>query len=204
MAQKMRAETETNKGPSEWTCDTGVLKQRGKRYVGTHGDVREKILMEFNSSAIGGPSGILATYQRIKRHFYWPGLNKFARSFVRECDIFQRSKAEHLQSPGLLQPLPIPNKIRSCITMDFIEGLPRQGRHFFGGRPPNQVCTFHGHVTSLESRHGSVFMENVFKLHGMPYSIISDGDTIFTSEGAIQEIGHNLGIFHGLLSRSNR
>ncbi|KAK4392734.1 hypothetical protein Sango_2051200 [Sesamum angolense] len=41
------------------------------------------------------------------------------------CDVCQRSKAEHMPYPGLLQPLAFPNQIWASITMDFIEGLPK-------------------------------------------------------------------------------
>lgn len=43
--------------------------------------------------------------------------------FVRECDICQRHKIEHVPLAGLLQPLPIPTQAWSHITIDFIEGL---------------------------------------------------------------------------------
>ncbi|GJX75550.1 ribonuclease H-like domain-containing protein [Tanacetum coccineum] len=45
------------------------------------------------------------------------------KQWVRECDICQRQKPDLSASPGLLQPLPIPNRVWSDISMDFVEGL---------------------------------------------------------------------------------
>lgn len=46
------------------------------------------------------------------------------KQYVRKCDICQKSKPDLAAYPGLLQPLPIPNRIWDAISMDFIEGLP--------------------------------------------------------------------------------
>ncbi|KAH9699109.1 hypothetical protein KPL71_024219 [Citrus sinensis] len=66
------------------------------------------------------------------------------------CDNCQRNKHENVLSPGLLQPLPIPEHNWTDISMDFIEGLPKSS-------------------------------DNVYKLHGLPNSIVSDRDKVFTS-----------------------
>jgi len=55
--------------------------------------------------------------------FFWPGMEVNIKTFVRECDICQRVKAENVSPAGLLQPLPIPKRPWYSISMDFIEGL---------------------------------------------------------------------------------
>jgi len=44
---------------------------------------------------------------------------------VRQCDTCQMNKGEHVASPGLLEPIPIPNGAWELLTMDFIVGLPK-------------------------------------------------------------------------------
>ncbi|KAG7572601.1 Neutral/alkaline non-lysosomal ceramidase C-terminal [Arabidopsis suecica] len=103
-----------------------------------------------------GHSGRDATHQRVKGLFYWKGMSKDIQSFICSCVVCQQHKYETVASPGLLQPLPIPDTIWSDISMDFIDGL-----------PPSAVA--------------QAFLDNVFKLHGSPKSIVSDRDTVFLS-----------------------
>ncbi|KAJ4773419.1 polyprotein [Rhynchospora pubera] len=83
MAHRMLTELKEEIHLGDWSYQEGLLKKKNKWYVGSHGTVRQKIVTEFHSSTIGGHSGMQATYQRIKRHFYWQGLKK------KVCDFEQ-------------------------------------------------------------------------------------------------------------------
>ena len=49
---------------------------------------------------------------------------------VAECDTCGRVKADHMRTPGYLQPLPIPVWKWEDISLDFIMGLPRTSTGF--------------------------------------------------------------------------
>lgn len=72
-----------------------------------------------------GHSGTERAYLRAKRSFFWKGMKKEVFQFVAECNVCQKSRLKQWPNQGgLLQPLPIPERIWSDISMDFIEGLP--------------------------------------------------------------------------------
>lgn len=125
------------------------------------------------------------TYIRVKQLFFWPGLKTEVKKFVAACDIYQRCKSETVAYPSLLQPLPILNQAWEILSMDFIEGLPKsEGRgntlvvvdrltkfaHFIG--------LTHPFTTQDVAR---VFLDQVVKIHGVPKTIISNRDKIFTN-----------------------
>ena len=51
-------------------------------------------------------------------------MKKDVQKQVRSCSICQQFKYDHSATPGLLQPLPIPERIWIDISLDFVEGLP--------------------------------------------------------------------------------
>ena len=68
--------------------------------------------------------------------------------------------------------------------MDFIEGLPKSHGHdvilVVVDRLTRFVHFFSLHHPFTTTKVAAVFMQGVFKLHGMPKSIVSDRGVVFT------------------------
>lgn len=168
---------------SKYTWQNQLLKRKGKLVVGADRGLRTELLSYFHGDGVGGHSGMQPTFRRISSVFYWKGLEKDVRNFVRECVICQRFKPELVASPGLLQPLPIPEQVWSELSMDFISGLPCS----YGKTVIFVVVdrlSKAAHFMSLKHPYSAVevarvFMDNVVKLHGFPKSIVSDRDALF-------------------------
>ena len=118
-------------------------------------------------------------------HFFWTGMKKDILTFVAECDVCQRHKGETINTPGTLQPLPIPTSIWTEVSMDFITGLPKSGNKSVIMVVVDRLSKY-AHFCALSHPFtptlvAQSFMDQIFKLHGMPTSIVSDCDPIFTS-----------------------
>ncbi|MCO5574111.1 hypothetical protein L7F22_027890 [Adiantum nelumboides] len=105
---------------------------------------------------------------------------------LRSCLVCQKVKFDKQKAPGLLQPVPIPDKPWKSIAMDFIFYLPRTPTGNDGIL--TIICRFSKQARfvpirkKIKSEHMvKLFMHNVFKYHGMPQSIVSDRDPRMTS-----------------------
>jgi hypothetical protein len=110
---------------ANYTLHSGVLRYKGRIYIGSSYDLKSKIFASFHSSVFGGHSGIRVTYQKLKHAFFWPKMKQFLTEQIAACPVCQISKTEKIQYPGLLEPLSIPKAKWSEISMDFVEGLPK-------------------------------------------------------------------------------
>jgi hypothetical protein len=132
-----------------------------------------------------GHSGFTKTYDRVKRSFFWDGMKQDIHNFVTKCEVCQCNKGETIKSLGTLQPLPIPPAIWKDISMDFITGLPKSGNKLVIMVVVD--CLFkYAHFYALQhpftaSTVAQIFMDQVFKLHGIPHSIVFYRDPTFKS-----------------------
>ena len=102
------------------------------------------------------------------------------REFVRACTICQQFKSDNATSLGLLQPFPIPKKVWTDIFMDFLEGLPNSKGLIVICVVVDRLSKY-AHFLPLSYPYiaatiAQLFLDNIYKLHGLPTSIVSDRD----------------------------
>lgn len=184
----------------------GELRRKGKLVVGNDIELKTHILKWLHDSAIGGHYGRDATLHRVKSLFFWPKMSLEVMNYVRNCAVCQTNKYETVAKPGLLSPLPIPNGVWESISLDFIEGLPPSaGKHCI--LVVIDRLSKNAHFLPLshpytELEVAQAYLDNVFKLHGLPLNVISDRDPTFLSD-VWKELFRVHGVFallHGLSS----
>lgn len=109
----------------DYSLVQGRLLRQGKLVLPSKSAIVGLGMTEFHSGKMGGHGGVLRTQKRIGELFYWKGMMTNIRRFVAASLVCQRHKYSTLAPNGLLQPLPIPEKVWEDISMDFVEGLPR-------------------------------------------------------------------------------
>lgn len=146
--------------------DNGFLKYKHIIVSSLSSHWRDKVFTEFHSSP--------ADFQSMKKD-----IKRKVASYV----VCQQNKYETLSPTGLLQPLPIPSKVWSDISMDFITNLPSCKGKTLIWVVVDRLSKY-AHFTALNHPYlaflvAQLFVENIFKLHGMPQSIVNDRDPVF-------------------------
>ncbi|MCO5589307.1 hypothetical protein L7F22_043273 [Adiantum nelumboides] len=148
--------------------------------------LREKVMTECHCPPYTGHRGIATTMKGVERYFYWPRLKKDVEEFVRSCLVCQKVKFDRHKARGLLQPLPITTRPWESIAMDFIFDLPRtQSGHDDNwtiiDRFSKQADFIPVKKTVKPDHLARLFVAQIFRLHGMPETIVSDRYPRFTS-----------------------
>ena len=158
--------------------------------------LRLALLQEYHDCVTAGHPGRDRTYFRLARYFYWPRMGLDVKAFVKSCDVCQRVKGGQLKT-GLLQNLPVPSQPWADISMDFIMGLPRTDTghdaiYVFVDRLTK--CVHLAPTSSTIDAKGSadLYIQHVFRLHGLSSSIVCDRDPRFTA-AFFQELFDRLG-----------
>lgn len=163
----------------------GVLRLKGRIWLGSNQDVQQKVISALHSSALGGHSRFPVTFSRLKKLFAWRGMKASVKDFVDSCSAYAQAKPDRSRYPSLLSPLPIPTESWQMILMDFVEGLPRSGSANCLMVVVDRFSKFAHFIPLLHpfiaQQVAQKFLDHVYRLHGMPTHIVSDRDRIFTS-----------------------
>ena len=163
----------------------GILYYKHRVYISKSSPIKNDILNYIHDSPTSGHTGFERTLKRARRDFFWVGMKSDIQTYIKHCEVCQRAKGENTKPSGLLQPLPIPTRPWSSISMDFIEGLPKSNQYSIIMVVVDRF-TKYAHFIPVShpynaTKIANLFSQNVMKLHGLPDNIVSDRDPTFTS-----------------------
>ena len=166
----------------------GILyrMQDGHEQVLVPQSLRQEIMKEHHDVPLIGHVGVHRTVDHIKRAFWWKGLWGDVGQYVRSCPVCQLMKSDHRKKAGLLQPIPLPERKWQQITTDLVTDLPES-------EGMTAIAVFVDRLTKMvhfvpcrkdisAQQYARLFIDQVFKLHGLPEVIISDRDPRFLSK----------------------
>ena len=142
------------------------------------------MIQSIHDSPLSGHPGRESTRELLAREYMWPSMTQDVCRFVRNYNTCGKSKIWREQKHGLLKPFPIPERIWSELSVDFITGL-----------APSKDCTSIMVVTDRLSKSiivvpmketraidvAQTLLEHIFQRHGLPTAIVSDHGTQFVS-----------------------
>ena len=161
-------------------------KIEGKVYVPKNEELRAEVIWLHHDVPAAGHGGRWKTVELVTRNYWWPGVTMDVGKYVEGCDLCQRMKNRTEEPAGKLKLSEVPQKTWTHLTVDFITKLPvvagkdailvvcdrlLKMTHF--------VATTEG--TSVEGL-ARLLRDNVWKLHRLPESVVSDRGPQFVAE----------------------
>ncbi|MDB5911071.1 MAG: hypothetical protein JWP34_5188, partial [Massilia sp.] len=174
---------------SDCTVQGNKIYYREKLFIPPDDELRTQIIYRTHSTGPAGHPGRTKTLDLMTREYWWPRMSRDIANYVQACDLCFRTKTPRSAPPGFLQPLPVPFRAWSDISVDYITPLPDCERR---GIKYKHVLVIVCRLTKM--RHfvptaglaaqelAEAFTSRVYALHGAPDNIVSDRGTQFVSE----------------------
>jgi hypothetical protein len=138
-----------------------------------------------NIPAAGHPRRV-KTFNLIRQCYFWPMLWKDIKRFIVNCHVCQRMKTSWHTPYGILNPLPVPDRLWRDISIDFVTGLPLSDSHNAIWVVINDLTKMRHLIpcsTTINAKElANLFIMNIFYLHSLPESIVSDRGPQFASQ----------------------
>lgn len=134
--------------------------------------------------------GARKTLQYLSDIVWWKTMAHDIQKYCDMCHLCKISKSNNHAPYGLLQPLEIPQYPWQSMGVDFVGPLP-ESTNYNGSF--DMICVIIDHLTSLTHlvpcrqtitarQVAELLFECIYKHHGLPTSIVSNRDSLFTSQ----------------------
>ena len=171
--------------------------KEGKVYVLKDKELRAEVIQLHHDVPAVGHRGRWKTVELVTRNYWWPGVTRNVGKYVEGCDLCQRMKNRTEELAGKLKLSEVPKGPWSHLMVDFITKL-----LVVAGKDAilvvcNQLSKMTHFVATTEGTLAEglarLFQDNVWKLHGLPESMVLDRGPQFAAE-LTKELNKMLGI----------
>jgi RNase H-like domain found in reverse transcriptase/Reverse transcriptase (RNA-dependent DNA polymerase)/Integrase zinc binding domain/Retroviral aspartyl protease len=172
-------------GPAQQV--NGILKITNEVPEG----LQEQIIRQHHDDPVHGHPGITRTMELIRRNYEFTKMKEKVTEYIKKCADCQKNKHDTHAPHGEMQAIELPSEPWTDVTMDFVTGLPPSED------PATKVkynailvivdrftkyaemVPFRNDFTAVQL--GSITLDRLVRYHGIPRTIISDRDKLFTS-----------------------
>ena len=170
---------------SNFDIRNGLLLYQDRLVVPDHENLRTEIIREAHAQKSTAHPGQGKTRKILTDRYFWPGMATDINRYIRNCHDCRRSTIPRDKTPGLLKPLPIPERPWQHISLDFHE-VPRDKAGYdmilviidrFSKRSFSLPC--HKTITAKET--AELFIHYIYRIYGPPDTIVSDRGPQFIS-----------------------
>ena len=154
-------------------------------------DLQEEIIRQHHDDPVHGHPGVSRTTELIQRNYQFKNMKEKVSSYTKKCADCQKNKHSTHAPYGEMQPMELPTEPWTDISMDFVTGLP------WSKDPTTELAydsilvivdrftkyaimvPFRRDYTAQQLAY--VLKDRLIREHGIPRTIISDRDKLFTS-----------------------
>ena len=170
--------------------DGGLLRLHHALHVPRDPALIDELLQIYHDDPYAGHLGQEKTLDLIERKFHWDGLRDDVKSHVTRCPECQYNTVPRRRPYGQLSSLPVPEGPWQSVSLDFLTGVPPCGRQ---GNAYDAILVLVDRYTKAAKyipttkklkadELADLFMQQVVYHVGAPRSLVSDRDSLFTSD----------------------
>src|SRR6266481_5555399 len=170
---------------SEWSEHNGLLCFRDRIYVPNDPELRRRITSQHHDTRVAGHPGRWKTLELVSHNYWWLGISHYVASYVAGCDVCNHCKSFPTQKVGKLTPNRIPTCHWEVISVDTIREL-LESKGYNAILVAVDRLSKHIHamttITTVDSTGvAHLFLEHVWRHHGLLEAVISDRGSAFIS-----------------------
>lgn len=190
-SRENQADSLSRKGTKGYDVDdNGILRFKERLVIPAAPAVRRELVRLHHNDPRAGHFGGHKTTELLKRRFHWENLDLDVKTYVNHCQVCLGNRQPRHKPYGELSSLPLPTQPFEEISLDFITKLPLCQ---FQDRIMDAILVIVDRFTKIAlfipttttitaAELAQLLYENVECRFGTPLGIVSDRDSLLTSQ----------------------
>lgn len=156
----------------------GRLYNNDRLWIYANPALCAQLIRGHHDAPVAGHPGRAKTYELLFRRYYWPKMTSDISRWTQNCHVCHRSKSTRDHLHGTVKHLPVPERPWTDISVDFITDLEKSSEYdaimVVVDRLSKMRHFIPCHTKCSAAATAKLFVDHVWKLHGLPSSVISD------------------------------